>query len=252
MGRTIIFDADDTLWENQALYNKVLDQFCSWCGVTLEGVTKEKARETVTKWNIWVAQEKGLGQRTSFPMALVRAYDELLREEELGDPMVDEIDYLLELGNSAYTDQMKLYDGVIDTLSNLSALGWNIVILTIGDKVIQSSKILNSGAYKFIDRWHIVDKKNVETYEEMKQKYGDSIIMVGNSVKSDVNPAVEAGIPVIYIPHNTWAYEQEELVDSHLVHRVQSIKEVVNVVRQLTTPAIKFVSPPEPKQVRWA
>lgn len=233
MGRTIIFDADDTLWRNGGLYDNALDRFGEWCENTLEGVTKQRAMELAMEWNLWLTNKNGVGVRTNFPSSLMKAYDQLLREEELGEPTIDEVIHAYRIGDAVFKANVELYPETISTLAELIADGWNIVILTVGDEVIQSSKILGSGIHKFIDRYHIVSAKTKAEYEEMKTTYGDSIIMVGNSVRSDVNPAIAAGILTIHIPCETWCYEQAERVESPLLYEAHGIGDVPDIVRRI-------------------
>jgi putative hydrolase of the HAD superfamily len=100
------------------------------------------------------------------------------------------------------------------------------LLLTKGDPLVQEGKVARSGLGRFFDRVHVVPEKDSDAFRKLIADYGlhpEQTWMVGNSPRSDINPAVEAGIGAVYIPHpNTWTLEMEEVLDSERVTVLRS------------------------------
>jgi putative hydrolase of the HAD superfamily len=109
---------------------------------------------------------------------------------------------------------MEIIAGVTETLQYL-APKHHLIMMTKGNLTEQSSKIERSGLKEYFSAIEIVAEKDVATYRSIIDKYGlapDSSWMIGNSPKSDINPAIAAGLNAIFVPHdNTWILEHEEV-----------------------------------------
>jgi putative hydrolase of the HAD superfamily len=105
--------------------------------------------------------------------------------------------------------------------------------LTKGDQEVQTSKVVRSGLGHFFDGVHVVSEKNAQVIQDLLNQYGlnpDRTWMVGNSPRSDINPALKAGVGAIYIPHvSTWDLEQEEIEGPERVIRLKSFGELANL-----------------------
>jgi putative hydrolase of the HAD superfamily len=110
-------------------------------------------------------------------------------------------------------------DGALETLHYLREAGYNLALLTKGDREVQFNKIKGSDLSSYFDIIHIVPDKKTETYIDFVTSYGltaEHCHMIGDSIKSDVNPAIRAGLNAIYIPSpDAWCFEVEPLLPGH-------------------------------------
>jgi putative hydrolase of the HAD superfamily len=108
---------------------------------------------------------------------------------------------------------IKLIAGVPETLNYLSERRHHMILMTKGDITEQSAKVERSGLKEYFAAVEIVAEKNPGTYKDVVSKYGllqDATWMIGNSPKSDINPALSAGINAVFVPHDqTWILEHE-------------------------------------------
>ena len=117
-------------------------------------------------------------------------------------------------------------------------LDYRIVLITKGDLFDQERKLAQSGLGELFDAVEIVSDKNVATYERIFGRHGDGpehSMMVGNSLRSDIVPAIEAGSWGVYIPHDlTWVVERvEEPVGEPRFRRLSHIGELVDLVAEI-------------------
>ena len=149
----------------------------------------------------------------NFTSSLVETYRRLT-EKELRE---EDVQQVRQFGESIRTHPMQFLDGVKDTLDYLSARH-DLVLLTKGDLEEQKLKVERSGVEASFRQVVIVQEKDVATYYQVVSelqvdpKY---TWMVGNSPRSDINPALAAGLNAVYIPHpHTWHFEHEEVQDA--------------------------------------
>jgi putative hydrolase of the HAD superfamily len=112
------------------------------------------------------------------------------------------------------------------------------VLVTKGDLFDQERKLAQSGLGELFDAVEIVSDKTAETYERVFSRHGDGpsrSMMVGNSLKSDVVPAIEAGGWGVYVPHDlTWVLEHcDEPVDEPRYRRLAHLGDLPELVRGL-------------------
>jgi putative hydrolase of the HAD superfamily len=109
-----------------------------------------------------------------------------------------------------------LLDGVVEALGPLEQRG-ALVMVTKGDLFHQESKLAASGLGDRFSGVEIVSEKNAETYRRIFTRYGarpEEAVMAGNSLRSDILPALEAGAWAVHIPHEfEWAHERAEAPD---------------------------------------
>jgi putative hydrolase of the HAD superfamily len=112
---------------------------------------------------------------------------------------------------------MEIIPGVAETLGYLSARH-HLILLTKGAIAEQTGKIERSGLKSYFAATEIVAEKDASTYRDIVSKYElapDLTWMVGNSPKSDINPALAAGINAVFVPHgNTWVLEHDEVAEA--------------------------------------
>jgi putative hydrolase of the HAD superfamily len=206
-GQTLIFDADDTLWENNRLFERVIDDFITW----IEHPTLERADIRAILHDIEAANTVAHGYGTEVFLASLAECFERLREQPAGAAERQEIE---ELAHALVHDEVELMPGVAETLADLGRRH-ELLLLTKGTHDEQSRKIDASGLSEHFRSIHIVREKDVRQYRILadEQKLAlEATWMIGNSPKSDILPAREAGMGAVFIPNeNTWALEQAAL-----------------------------------------
>jgi putative hydrolase of the HAD superfamily len=230
--KVVFFDADDTLWDIQNHYNDAMKDMAKLMTDRFN-ISVCQALERIEESNIATTKELGC-TRHSFPTAIVRAFVSIAN---INDALITSND-ILEIYRAADNihDQIpELKPGVETTISTLNRNGYICKIITLGDQVTQSAKIYRSGIWEYIKETIIVPEKNVDTYVDIANKYNGPYIMIGNSMHSDINPALKAGWYAIHIPADTWSLDNAELVDCEegKFHRVGNIKEVIEIVESI-------------------
>jgi putative hydrolase of the HAD superfamily len=202
----LFIDADDTLWENNIYFEQAIHSFITF--LDHSQLTREEVRAVLDE----VEHLMGYGV-ANFTSSLVETYRRLT-EQELRE---EDVQQVRQFGESIRTHPMQFLDGVKDTLDYLSARH-DLVLLTKGDLEEQKLKVERSGIEASFRQVVIVHEKDVATYYQVVSelqvdpKY---TWMVGNSPRSDINPALAAGLNAVYIPHpHTWHLEHEEVQDA--------------------------------------
>ncbi len=203
MYQHLLIDADDTLWEDNIYFEQAIHAFIGF--LNHSQLTREEVRAVLDE----VEHILGYGS-ANFTRSLVETYRRLA-EKAIGD---EEIRQVQQFGEQIRTHPMELLDGVKETLDYLSPR-YNLVLLTKGDIEEQKLKIERSGIEHYFKETVIVHEKDVATYHRVvKELHADPMHtwMVGNSPRSDINPALAAGLNAVYIPHpQTWRLEHEEV-----------------------------------------
>ncbi|MEU8513425.1 HAD family hydrolase [Kitasatospora sp. NPDC048722] len=205
-GQTLVFDADDTLWENNVLFERVIDGFIDWVAAPGD---EERTRTLLDGIEARNAASLGYGSDV-FRLSL----RECLQEVH-GRVATDEDDArIAELLRPLTDRQVELIEGVAETLAAL-ALRHELLLLTKGAVEEQQWKVDASGVAHHFRSVHIVPEKDEGTYRRLTAELGldaGRTWMIGNSPKSDILPAVRAGLKAVFIPHeHTWVLEHEEL-----------------------------------------
>jgi putative hydrolase of the HAD superfamily len=205
--QTILVDADDTLWENNIFFEQTISRFLD-CLSHLT-YTPEYCRHILNETERRNIEQHGYGVR-SFRRSLEDTYLKLaggMARKEI----VQEIDKMAE-----ELDAMppRILEGVPETLSYLSERH-RLILLSKGEAAAQAAKVERSGLATYFDAIEIVPEKNTQTYERVVAQF--KIVksngwMVGNSPRSDINPALQAGLNAVFVPHHaTWVLEHEQL-----------------------------------------
>ena len=222
---TLIVDADDTLWETEIYFEQCIADFGELIA-TLD-FDREEAEctvETVERERIPLV---GYAPE-EFARSLVFAYQRLC--ERYDRPIEDEVsDGVWEIGRAMVEHPIVLLDGVAGTLARLSG-HFRLLLLTKGDRQAQESKLARSGLGHLFDGVHVVPEKDAGVIRGLVAEYNlrpEQTWMVGNSPRSDINPALEAGIGAIHVPHsNTWHLEHEEIAEPEQVIVLNSFGEL--------------------------
>jgi len=205
--QTLLVDADDTLWENNIFFEKTIDHFIA----QLEhlGYTLEYVRHILNETERRNIRQHGYGVR-SFRRSLEETYMKLAGNSARREIMKEIERITLELENTP----PHIMEGVPETLAYLSKRH-RLILLTKGEQAEQAAKVERSGLLSYFDAIEIVLEKEPSTYERMIEQF--KIVkshgwMVGNSPRSDINPALQAGLNAVFIPHPaTWELEKSEV-----------------------------------------
>ena len=204
---TILIDADDTLWENNVYFEQTIEEFLT----LLEpfGYPREYARHILNETERRNIRQHGYGVR-SFGRSLEETYMKLAGHQAERST-VENIHHRVE---ELERTPPNILDGVIETLDYLSERH-RLILFTKGEAAEQAAKVERSGLQIHFDAIEILPEKDVATYRALVNRH--HVVksrgwMVGNSPRSDINPALEAGLNAVFIPHHTtWALEHEEV-----------------------------------------
>jgi len=206
-GQTLLIDADDTLWENNVYFERAIAAFISYLdhheysAAEVRQALNGVERETI------LAHGYGL---PSFTRSLVTCFERLSR-----DPM-DEVKRRRVIGfaQSISEQEIELLPHVEETLRDL-AQRHRLILMTKGDHAEQADKVQRSGLAGYFSAVEIVREKDPATYLAVVQRHQlhpHSSWMIGNSPRSDINPALAAGLHAIFLFHkDTWILEHAEL-----------------------------------------
>jgi putative hydrolase of the HAD superfamily len=203
--QTLLVDADDTLWENNVYFEEAIAGFIE--RLNHQHLSPQEVRDFLYQVERETIVEHGYGSH-SFAHSLVKCFERL--SEAPVTPALHEFIWGFAHKISSYPVQ--LIPGVPETLEYLSGRH-QLLMMTKGNIAEQSGKVDRSGLKHYFSAVEIVVEKNVRTYQEIVAKYGlaaDSTWMIGNSPRSDINPALAAGINAVFVPHDmTWVLEHE-------------------------------------------
>jgi putative hydrolase of the HAD superfamily len=205
--QTLLIDADDTLWENNIYFERAIANFITF--LDHREHTPERVRLILNDVERESIVKHGYGLH-SFSGSLVDCFEKLSVE-----PVTPELHQRIRsFANQIADHPIEILPGVPETLQYLGELH-HLIMMTKGNPAEQSGKVERSGLKEYFSAIEIVAEKDESTYRSAIAKYAlpaDSTWMIGNSPKSDINPALSAGLHAVFIPHdNTWVLEHEEV-----------------------------------------
>ena len=204
---TLLIDADDTLWENNVFFEKVIEDFLSL--IEPYGYARDYTRRILNETERRNIRQHGYGVR-SFGRSLEETYMKLAGHMARRSTVAQLEEMVAELERTP----PHILDGVPETLAYLTE-HHRLILFTKGEPAEQAAKVERSGLQGFFEAIEIVTEKNVDTYRELINQH--HIVkshgwMVGNSPRSDINPALQAGLNAVFIPHHaTWELEHDAL-----------------------------------------
>ncbi|MCL6638661.1 MAG: HAD family hydrolase [Firmicutes bacterium] len=241
MSRGILFDFDDTLVETTVFFNEAKKQFAGL--MENFGVPPGEALDTLNRFDIANVKKYGGFLKQCFPEALGQTYEFYCRKN--GRPYSEKMRKEIEdLGWWVFAQPVRPVPGAEEVLARLKP-HFPLFLATKGDPVLQLKRVGESGLESWFKNIYVLEDKNRDIYRKIaaEQKLQPKASwMVGNSMKSDINPARMAGFNCIYICHpHTWDYEDEDPVGGHVC--VEALHQVPQVV-QLPQDAAFFPLPP--------
>jgi len=207
MRQHLIFDADDTLWENNVYFEQAFEQFCDY--LNHSSLTPHEIRTVLDEIEIENNRIHGYGA-LNFGRNLSQCY------LHLAERAVDEHDLkrVTAFAHQILSQEVELMRGVAETLP-LLAEKHELTLFTKGDPAEQNRKIDLSGLRPLFTHCEVVKEKNQAAYHQLAEVRGfdkERTWMIGNSPKSDINPALAAGLRAVFVPHErTWTLEREEI-----------------------------------------
>jgi len=191
-GQTLLIDADDTLWENNIYFERAIANFISF--LNHHEYSAEQVREVLNEVERECILKHGYGLH-SFAHALVDTFERLAVE-----PLTPALHETIHgFAHTIAGHPVEVIAGVPETLEYLAGRH-HLILMTKGAITEQSGKIERSGLKEYFTAVEIVSEKNPSTYRAVVAKYGlpeDITWMIGNSPKSDINPALAAGLNAI-------------------------------------------------------
>jgi len=218
--QTLLIDADDTLWENNIYFERAIADFISFLNHRQR--SSAEVREILNDVERDCIVSHGYGLR-SFAHALVKTFERFSVE-----PLTPALHEVIHgFAHTIAAQPVQLLPGVEETLTYLAGRH-RLVLVTKGDSNEQSGKVERSGLKQHFSAVEVVPEKDAATYCSVIEKhelFAESTWMVGNSPKSDINPALRAGISAVFVPHDdTWILEHEELATAQPPSRLLVLK----------------------------
>jgi len=224
------FDADDTLWQNEAFFRLTEQRFT-------ELLSEHGAHEVITA-RLLEAERRNLAFYGYGVKGFTLSMIETAVEVTKGDVSASVIAEILGFGRQMLQNPVETLPHVHETLAALAGQ-YRIILITKGDLFDQERKLAQSGLGDYFDAVEIVSEKTARTYERIFARHADGpqrAMMVGNSIKSDVVPAIAAGGFGVHVPHElTWALEHEDApAENPRFRRIDNLSGLLPLLRQMT------------------
>ena len=208
--QTLMIDADDTLWENNIFFDRAISRFIGL--VDHPHLSPSQVRERFSSTEHARVKIHGYGA-ASFRDSMLACFQDLT-----GSPCTPaQADAIHGFAQAVLHHEIELLPGVAETLPALAARH-RLLLVTKGHAGEQTSKFLRSGLGDFFSGVEVLPEKHEEAYRALHDLHGcehGSTWMIGNSPKSDINPALAAGLHAVYVPHSsTWVLEHEALTEA--------------------------------------
>ncbi len=221
----LILDADDTLWESAVFFERTEHDFLELMHTL--GFKRENIRHMVHTRDIARLSTTGYG---------ARPYIDTLRQimlELIPEPPSWVITALHDIESTLLEHPIILMPGVIETLLTIKSLPVITVIYTMGEQEHQHDKFMKSGLVQLVDDIRIVPEKTVANLEDLVIHFNmtpDRCMLVGNSPRSDINPALSLGIQAVHIVRDrTWAAEREDFINPGSVRTIERFNELLDI-----------------------
>jgi len=225
------FDGDDTLWHDLDSFIAVEQRFAEIVNRHAPNVLVAEELLKVERKNLDVF---GFGVK-GFILSLIETAMDLTAHTIPARDLQD----ILDMGVDMMQRPVEVMDGVHGVLKDLRA-DYKLLLVTKGDLFHQEAKIARSGLGEYFDGVEIVTRKDEATYRRICERHGvtpGEFVMVGNSLKSDVLPAINVGAFAVHIPyHTTWHAEQSsaDLEHKDRAWRLDRIHNLPGLLRRLS------------------
>ena len=206
----VAFDADDTLWHNERAFRLTQERF--------RALLAEHADGDHLSERLLAAERRNLGTYgygvKAFVLCMIEAALEVT-DRRVPGPVIAEI---VAAGREMLAHPVDLLPGAAEAVDAALSDGREVMIVTKGDLLDQERKVAASGLGDLVHRVEVVSEKDAALYRRLFA--GRSALMAGNSLRSDVNPAIAAGAFGVYVPHGlSWAIEHDVEPEDHPLYR---------------------------------
>lgn len=206
-GQTLLIDADDTLWENNVYFERAIAAFISYLNHHEYSPTEVRQTLNVVERETILTHGYGL---TSFTRSLVNCFDRLSPHEVTEEKR----ERIRGFASAIAEQEIELLPGVAETLADLASRH-HLILMTKGNQAEQADKLARSGLAKYFSSVEIVPEKDAAAYRQVMARHRlqpRNSWMIGNSPKSDINPALAAGLNAVFLFHkDTWVLEHAEI-----------------------------------------
>ena len=218
MIRTIAFDADDTLWHNEAHYRNAELWF-------QDLLARYHDRDWIQA-RLLATETKNLAHFgygiKSFVLSMIETAVELTEGRITGQ----EVQRIVELGREMLAHPVEPLPQVLDTLAALQGR-YHLLVITKGDLLDQESKLARSGLGPFFTALEVVSEKDEAAYRAILNRHDvppAEFLMVGNSLRSDILPVVALGAQAVHVPAaTTWSHEHVEGADASTFTTLENV-----------------------------
>ncbi|WP_199269776.1 HAD family hydrolase [Mucilaginibacter lacusdianchii] len=208
--KVIAFDADDTLWVNEPYFRATEEKFCSLFG---EFLSQHDIERELLKTEIFNLPLYGYGIK-GFTLSMIEAAMNITA----GKLSAEAVEKILNLGKEMLNQPVELLEGVEQVLQALQP-HYRLVVATKGDLLDQERKLKKSGLAHYFHHIEIMSEKDDASYLKLVKHLDiqpQELLMVGNSLKSDILPVLQVGGHAIHVPyHITWVHETVESQVEH-------------------------------------
>ncbi len=227
--KAIGFDADDTLWQNEYFFRMTEEKFANLLSDFAESdhITERLLEAERRNLHYYGYGIKG------FTLSMIETAIEITDDKVPASILHD----ILRTGREMLRHPVETLPHVRETLTDLSER-YRLILITKGDLFDQERKLAQSGLGDLFDDVQIVSEKTPQIYQRIFNSAGlnpTASMMVGNSLKSDVIPAIEVGSHGVYVPHNlTWVHEHAEPpTDEPRFHNIEHLGELPDLISRL-------------------
>ena len=233
------FDADDTLWQNEQFFRLTEERFAE--------LLRDYADHEHLKARLLDAEKRNLSRYgfgiKGFTLSMIETAIEITE----GKIPANVIGQILDAGREMLVHPVETLPEARETLEHLAG-GYRLILITKGDLFDQERKLAASGLGDLFDAVEIVSDKSQATYERVFSRHADGAekgMMVGNSLKSDVVPAIRAGAWGVYVPHElTWVVEHvPEPAGEPRFRRIDGLGQLASLIAAIEADAGGVTSP---------
>lgn len=227
---TIAFDADDTLWHTERIFISTKEKYAALLADYHDYAYIERHLDATETKNI---QHFGYGVK-GFTLSMIETACELTEGRVTGDKIKQIIGFAKEM----IAAPIDVLEGVRETVEEL-AKNFRLMVVTKGDLLDQETKLARSGLGDFFDAFEIVPRKDAKIYKYVMRRHAikpEEFVMVGNSLKSDILPVLEAGAHAVFVPYETeWFHErvsEAELAGKEFP-QIENMRRLPEILREL-------------------
>jgi len=224
----VIFDGDDTLWETMPAYAEAKQEFCK--EMALLGFDPKDALNTFESIDVINVDKFGFSKHR-FPISMAETYR--LFCDRSSWPYDRAIERKIEnIAYGIFGKALITFECAEQVLASLRS-HYKLILATKGDEEIQLAKIDQSGLAHFFTSIQILDHKTEREFRRIAEECEldvSSSWVVGDSLRSDINPALEVGFRAIWIPNDAWAYEKADLPDSDRLFKVNALQDSLRLL----------------------